>query len=71
MRSRTEKIRLTLNELRKECKDWISYSQLADYIETKGANVSLTSLYNILREYNVERRKVRIKGLSIAEIKFR
>ena len=60
-----------MNEIRKECKDWISYSQLANYIETRGAKASLTSLYNILREYSVERRKIRIKGLSIAEIKFK
>ena len=70
MRSRTIKIRKALNELRKECSDWISYSQLADYIETQGASVSLTSLYTILREYNVARRKIRINGLSFAEIKF-
>lgn len=66
-----EKIRSALNEFKKECNDWISYSQLADYVETKGVHVSLTSLYNILREYSVERRKVRVRGLSIAEIKFR
>ena len=69
MRSKT-KIRIALNEFKKECKDWISYFQLADYIEARGATVSLSSLYNILREYNVERRKVRVKGLSFAEIKF-
>ena len=65
------KIRLALNEFRKECKDWISYTQLADYIERRGVNVSLSSLYDILREYNVERRTVRFKGLRFAEIKFR
>ena len=69
MRSKT-KIRIALNEFGKECKDWISYFQLADYIETRGVNVSLPSLYSILREYNVERRKVRVKGLRFAEVKF-
>lgn len=71
MRSKTKKIRIALNEFKKECKDWLSYYQLADYIETRGVNVSLSSLYNILREYNVERRTVRVKGLKFAEIKFR
>ena len=70
MRSKT-KIRIALNEFGREFKDWISYLQLADYIETRGVNVSLQSMYNILREYNIERRIVRIKGLRFTEIKFR
>ena len=70
MRSKA-KIRIALNEFKKECKDWISYFQLAEYIEARGVNVSLQSLYNILREYNVERRKIGVKGLHFAEVKFR
>ena len=71
MRSKSKRIRAALDEFRKECTDWISYFQLADYIETIGVDVSLSSLYNILREYNVERRTVRINGLKFGEIKFK